>query len=182
MTASNFPSGLTFVWRPGFDNPADGYHVTPGDAGGGTIGGVIEATWDGAASRGLVTGLLKDATQAQLATVLRDEFWGPVCDALPTGLDFMLFNGRMMSVGYPKIFQSCLGLIGDDVDGDIGPETMAAVASVAPVTFVNALHGAHYQYLSALFSWPEFKGGWTTRLLAARTTALGMVRGASSAV
>lgn len=182
MSTSNFQSALTFVWRPEFDSPDQGYHVTPNDPGGGTYGGVIEATWAAAAHDGLVDGLLRDATRDQLAAVLRTKFWGPVCDALPAGIDLLMFNGRMMSGGYPKIFQSCLGLVGDDVDGDIGPQTMAVAASAAPATLANALTGAHYTYLRALFAWPDFGNGWTARLQAARQTALGMIRGAGSAV
>lgn len=191
MTAANRKTFLTFVWRPGYDDPADGYHVTPGDAGGGTIGGVIEETWAGAVARGLVTGLLRNATRDQLATVLLDEFWGATCDALPAGVDLMLGNGRMMSGAYPRIFQRCLGFFDTDVDGDIGKDTIAAAQSVAPVTFVNALHGSHYAYLKTLSSWPEFGGerlasgsydGWTGRLVAVRTTAIGMARGANPAV
>lgn len=182
MAAKNFQDALAFVWAPGRDSPDDGFHVTPNDPGGATFGGVIEATWEAACHRGLVSGLLRNATRDQLAAILKDQFWGPVCDALPTGIDLLLFNGRMMSGGYPKIFQSCLGLIGDDVDGYIGPQTMAVAASAAPVTLANALTGAHYTYLRALFAWPDFGKGWTTRLQAARMTALGMIRGAGSAV
>jgi lysozyme family protein len=181
MTARNFQSALTFVWAPGRDSPADGYHVTPNDPGGGTLGGVIEATWEAAAHRGLVTGQLRTATRDQLATILKDQYWGPVCDALPTGIDLLMFNGSMMSGGYHKIFQSCLGLMGDDVDGDIGPQTMAVAASAAPATLANALTGAHYTYLRALFAWPDFGKGWTTRLMAARVAALGMIRGGNPA-
>lgn len=178
----NFDAALTFVWAPGRDSPDDGYHVTPNDPGGGTIGGVIEATWQTAVHDGLVKGSLRAATRDQLTTVLRDKFWGPVCDALPAGIDFLMFNGRMMSGGYPKIFQSCLGLVGDDVDGDIGPMTLGVAASAAPATLANALTGAHYTYLRALFAWPDFGNGWTARLQAARQTALGMIRGGGSAV
>jgi hypothetical protein len=60
--------------------------------------------------------------------------------------------------------------------------TLGIAMSAAPATLANALTGAHYNYLSALFAWPEFKGGWTARLLAARMTALGMIRGANPAV
>jgi len=182
MTATNFETALTFVWGEQRDSPSQGYHVTPGDAGGGTFGGVIEATWEGALHRGIVTGLLRNATQDQLATVLRDEFWGPTCDALPAGIDLMLFNGQMMSGGYAKIFQSCLGLIGKDVDGDIGSMTLGVALRAAPVTLANALTGAHYRYLAALDGWANFGDGWTTRLQAARTTALGMIRGAALTV
>ncbi len=179
MTTKNYDAALTFVWRPGFDTPNDGPHTTPGDTGGLTNGGVIEDTWQAAVRAGLVKGTLRNATRDQLSTVLRRQFWGPACDALPNGIDFLLFNGRMMSGGYPRIFQSCLGFIGDDVDGDIGPMTISAALSAAPATLANALTGAHYRYISELDSWPLFGGGWTTRLQAARQMALGMIRGSS---
>lgn len=179
MTTKNFAAGLTFVWGPSRDSPDDGYHVTPGDDGGGTFGGVIETTWQAAVRDGLVRGTLRNATRDQLSTVLRRQFWGAACDALPNGIDFLLFNGRMQSGGYPRIFQSCLGFMGDDVDGDIGPMTISAALSAAPATLANALTGAHYRYVSELDAWPLFGNGWTTRLQAARQMALGMIRGGS---
>lgn len=182
VSAQNYQAALTFVWGPGRDDPADGYHVTPGDSGGGTFGGVIESTWMGAVQRGLVKGLLRNATRDQLGTVLRDEFWGADCDALPAGIDFLLFNGRMMTGAYPKLFQSCLGLVGSTVDGDIGPQTIGVALSAAPATLANALTGAHYRYLTTLSSWSSFGAGWTNRLSAARNVALGMIRGANPAV
>ena len=177
MTASNFQASLDFVWRPGFDTPLEGYHTDPGDTGGGTKAGVIEATWATAVSQGLVKGRLVNATNAQLALVLRQNFWGSVCDALPDGLDFMLFNGRMMSGHYPWLFQQVLGFTGDDVDGYIGDETLSAVRAVDVPTFIGSLHGAHYAYLSTLACWPRFRGGWTTRLVAARALAVTLVKG-----
>lgn len=172
MAHENFAQSLSFVWEPGFDDPADGYHVTPGDSGGGTFGGVIENTWAGARARGLVTGDLRNASREQLATVLKDEFWGAACETLPAGLDLALFNGRMMSGGYPRLFQRCLGLMGEDVDGDIGGETLGAARGRDVATLLKALAGVHYAYVARLPSWPRFKGGWTKRLQAACDAAL----------
>lgn len=171
MTAANYQTGLDIVWQPQYDSPAQGYHVTPGDSGGGTYGGVIETTWAGAVARGLVTGTLRNATRTQLATVLRDEFWGPVCDALPAGIDLLLFNGRMMTGAYPHLFQSCLGFLGADVDGVLGQDTLQAAAGANPLTLARALTGVHYRYLSGLDAWAKFKNGWTTRLQGVQTAA-----------
>ena len=175
MSSSNFPAFLSFVWQPNYDSPAQGYHVTPGDSGGGTYGGVIETTWAGAVARGMVTGVLRNATRNQLSLVLRDEFWGSVCDALPSGIDLMLGNGRMMTGAYPKIFQRCLGLTGSDVDGNIGDETLRVAQQADATTLISALTGAHYAYLANLRTWSEFGAGWTTRISAARNAALALL-------
>jgi lysozyme family protein len=171
---SNFDAFLTLVWALGNDDPADGYHITPGDTGLGTNGGVTEKTWAAALSRGLVTGPLKDATRDQLATVLQDGFWGSVCDALPGGLDLMFGNGRMMTGHYPELFQQALGFVGGDVDGLIGPMTLEAAHNADVTTLIRALTGIHYAYLSRLpvAEWKEFQGGWTRRLLGVQGVAL----------
>jgi lysozyme family protein len=180
MTAENFPAGLAFVWARGRDSPQDGYHATPGDPGGGTFGGVIEATWADAVRVGIVKGLLAKAMIAQLTIVLQLKFWGDTCDSLPAGLDLLLFNGRMMSGEFPKLFQQCLGFMGhEDVDGWIGPDTLRAVRGRDPATLIDAVSGVHYAYLETLPTWAEFGGaehgdGWTGRLKAAQAAAQAM--------
>lgn len=167
----NFHAALAFVWGPGFDDPGDGFHVTPNDPGGGTKGGVIQATWDHATMLHIVTGTLSQATNDQLSDVLLEMFWGPACDALPSGIDLLLFNGRMMSGYFPKLFQQCLGMMGHDVDGLIGPATLEAANASDAMTLINAVSGTHYAYLTTLRGWAADGRGWTTRLRAAQTTA-----------
>lgn len=174
MSKENWAPSLTFVWQMNYDSPRQGYHITSGDTGKGTKGGVIEETWAGAVAAGLVTGELKDASDNQLSIVLRGEFWGPVCDQLPAGLDFILFNGRMMSGKYPRLFQQCLGLIGDkEVDGAIGPGTLALVPAAHVPTLIRALSGVHEAYLQNLNE-PGFLKGWTGRIRAAMDLGLTM--------
>lgn len=176
---ANFPASLAFVWAPGRDSPRDGYHTTSGDPGGGTFGGVIEATWADAVRSGIVHGLLANATVDQLSTVLRVKFWQPTCDDLPAGLDLLLFNGRMMSGRFPWLFQEALGFIGsDDVDGWIGPDSLRVARSREPETFIDAVCGAHAAYLSGLDGWARFGNGWTTRIRAVQIAARAMADGA----
>lgn len=176
MSTINFPRALAFVWQSGFDSPADGYHVEPGDPGGGTKGGVIEATWGAAVRRGIVRGALRAASDADLSNVLRALTWSSVCDRLPGGIDLVCFNGFMMSGHYPWLLQRSLGFMGsDDVDGDVGDKTMAAVRDADPATLINALSGIHYDYLTHLTGWLRDGGGWTTRLKAARLAALALL-------
>ncbi len=171
----NYAKALAFVWQSGLDDPADGYHVTPGDPGKGTKGGVIQATWNNAVSAGLVHGTLADASNDSLSRVLQAKFWQPICDELPDGVDLLYFNGLMMTGSFPRLFQQCLGLMGDDVDGWVGPVTLKTVRSREPETLIAAVSGVHYAYLTQLSTWSQFGNGWTARLQRARTAALALV-------
>lgn len=178
MTAANFPLFLGLVWQPQYDSPGQGFHVTPGDSGKGTKGGVIQVTWQQAVATGLVSGTLADAADYQLSAVLRAYCWGPVCDALPDGLDLMVANGRMMTGYYARLLQEALGFVADDVDGGIGPDTLGAAHTRDATTLILALHGAHYSYLRYRLEpgqWSEFGAGWTARLLDVKGRALAMV-------
>jgi lysozyme family protein len=175
MTAVNFKPSLNFVWQRGYDSPLDGYHVTPGDSGGGTKGGVIQATWANAVRQGIVAGALVNATNGQLSLVLQEDFWGTACNELPDGIDFLLFNGRMMSGRYAIIFQETLGFTGSSLDGHIGPITIAKAKTIDPKHLIDALSEAHFSYCKSLSSWFQFKGGWSKRLTAAYLLASTMI-------
>lgn len=167
----NFSSALAFIWQKGLDDPSDGPHSTVGDAGGLTVGGVTQATWNSAVTAGIVVGVLGKASTPQLRLVLQAKFWGSLCDALPHGIDLLYFNGIVMSGHFPRLVQQCCGFMGDDVDGWIGPESLKTIRSREPETFIDAVSGAHYQYLTTLAGWAEFGGGWTHRLKLAQTAA-----------
>lgn len=167
---ANFPAALAFVWGPGRDAP--GAHTSPHDPGGATNGGVIQATWDGAVRSGIALGTLAAATHEQLADVLQATCWGATCDALPHGIDLLMFDGRMLSGRFPRLFQQCLGYMGDDVDGWIGPETLKRVRSRDPETLIDAVCGVHCAYLAGLPIWPTFGHGWTARLKAVQAAAI----------
>jgi lysozyme family protein len=168
---SNYDEALHFVWAPGRDNPRDGYHVTPGDPGGGTCGGVTEATWARAVADGLVSGTLRTASLEDLSLVLRRYFWGSACDAMPSGIDLLVFNGCMMTGYYAHLLQQCLGMIGASVDGMIGKQTLSAIRMADADTLIDALTGVHYAYLTRLPTWPRFGAGWASRVEAAGALA-----------
>jgi lysozyme family protein len=180
----NFGAFISFVWPKNgdFDSPLQGYHVTPGDPGGGTKGGVIETTWAHYLGTGLVTGALSAASDAQLELVLKAAAWGSVCDALPSGLDLMVANGRMMSGYYPEIFQQTLGFTGKAVDGSLGPITLARAKAVPLAATITSLAANHEKYLQRLSTWTEFGKGWTRRIEACKTASLALAAAPSQAV
>jgi lysozyme family protein len=172
VPASNFDACLAFVWRPGHDCPSDLAHTTPGDPGGLTNGGVTQAVWDHALAVGLVHGRLEHASLEQLGDVLEATCWRPLCPQVPPGIDLMLFNGIMLTGAYRRLVQQCVGMMGADVDGWIGPITLGRINHAHPATLIDALSGAHYAYLHGLLGlWPKFGAGWTKRLVAAQAVA-----------
>jgi lysozyme family protein len=167
-----YQTARAFVWLPQHDAPAQGYHYTTYDTGGPTLGGITQETWSEAVAKKIVAGDLARATNEQLSKILQVEFWGPVCDALPLGLDLLFFNGRMMTGRYPQLFQQALGFVGGDVDGSIGAKTLEAAQLRDSETLIHALTGFHVAYLRSLGTWNRFGNGWTDRLLLARDTAI----------
>jgi lysozyme family protein len=180
MTAANFDTFLSIVWPDdgGYDSPKQGYHVTPGDAGGGTFGGVTEALWAHAVSYAFVTGDLRSATDEQLSKVIKIYCWDPEASALPSGLDVLVANGLMMSGHYSELIQRCLGFTGAAVDNDIGPDTKGALSQVHLPTFIRSLSGMHYSYLRNELPaglWARFGDGWGARIVDVMGRALAMV-------
>ena len=181
MTVANYNASLAWVWGPSRDIPDEQGHVTPGDPGKLTKGGVTAATWAQASQCGIVKGDLSHASDEQLSAVLRALYWSTECDALPAGLDLLLFDGRMLTGHFAILFQQSLGMIGpDDVDGWIGPETLARARSCDPGTFIDAVSGAHAAYLASLPTWRQFGGGWTKRIRACQAAAIAMADAAPS--
>lgn len=168
----NFAAALAFIWQAGLDSPHDGPHTSAHDPGGLTNGGVTHETWDNAVAARIVVGALDKATIAQLSLVLQTKFWGALCDQLPHGIDLLYFNGIVMSSHFPRIVQQCCGFMGEkNVDGWIGPVTLKVIRAREPETFIDAVSGSHYQYLTTLAIWKLNEGGWTHRLKLAQTAA-----------
>lgn len=175
MAQDNFSTCLAFVWAPGRDSPGDLAHTTAGDPGGLTNGGVIQSTWDDCCRVGIVAGDLRTASLVQLGDVLKATCWEPVCPLVPHGLDLLIFNGVMMTGSFRRLVQQCVGLMGSDVDGQIGPKTVARINAAHTVTLIDAISGAHYAYLHGLLGlWPRFGVGWTKRLKDAQAEAIAM--------
>lgn len=92
-------------------------------------------------------------------------YWNPIKgDALPGGVDMYLADFAFMSGGAVKVLQrDVLGFAGSDVDGDIGPKTLAAVKAMDPKTCLQNLHSARLEYLRGLSNYAANKSGWERR-------------------
>jgi len=72
--------------------------------------------------------------------------------------------------------QEALGFTGDQVDGSIGPETVAAADRFDARTLVNKLADRQTAYYRSLANFSIFGIGWLRRTGARRDAALAMMQ------
>ena len=95
-------------------------------------------------------------------------YWRPnIKPEYPNALAFMLVD-MMLNPGQgaaPKLLQKALNDCGQhvDVDGDIGGQTLAAVAAVDLVALLHALADQRLAYYQSRPKFPVFGRGWTGR-------------------
>lgn len=174
MTADRFPECLAFTWRPDFDG--DPIHTTPGDHGGATAWGVTLASYAAwRASHGIRLTTAADlgrASKSDLAALIRSRYWDAVqADHLPPGVDLLVYDfgygsGPPVSV---RLLQEVLGVV---VDGDLGPQSLAAAAKADRMGLVRRLGARHDAFYRSLAQYPLFGRGWSRRNAARVAVAL----------
>lgn len=155
-----------------FTLPAEGGYVNNvHDSGGATDRGITQTTYD--LWRGEQKQPKRDVallTQAEAINIYEWMYWQPAhCPQLPLALAIAHFDWSVNHgiSGAGSTLQLCLGV---KVDGDVGPKTLAAVATVVdPVDFaVNVYnHERRRWYNNRVKERPDqgvFLGGWLKRV------------------
>jgi lysozyme family protein len=174
--ADSFDICLAFTLRE-----EGGYVDDPSDPGGATNMGVTLATyrqWSDDPNLGDLQ--VKDMTLKTARAIYQSLYWNPLrADALPPGVDLSVFdmgvNAGIWSSA--RLLQQALGFTGDEVDGSIGPETLAAVGGFDARILVNDLTDRQAAYYRSLTDFPTFGTGWLNRTEARRNAALAMIEG-----
>ena len=170
MVASNWKPSLAAVLKSEGGNDDD-----PDDHGGRTSRGITQREYD--AWRRVEGQPMLDvwhAPQADIEAIYHDEYWEPYCDQMPLGLDYCLFNTRVLAgphVG-AVLLQRALGVT---ADGRIGPITREAAMKAPPVLTVNAFAVAAKQFYISLHQ-PKYTRGWLNRVAFVQKTALDMIQ------
>ena len=174
---ANFTTALAFAWRPENDGQRD--HSDKHDPGGETNMGVTHTEWQSGVSRGYVEGELRDASRLALAKLLKLDYWTACkCDALPPGLDLVVFDMAMVSgPGRSiKLLQKALGFEGGDVDGDIGPKTLNAALFVTDTQdLISVLTKKDEAFFASLHTFTYFGRGWDRRAEDAQRAAFALL-------
>jgi len=169
MSAANFPAELSdeLVFEGNFVDD-------PQDPGGATDHGITLATLSHFLGRQATVEELKTMGPATERAIYRSMFWNVIQgDQLPSGVDLVVFD--MAVNGGPKeageMLQRCVGA---EVDGQIGPKTLAALAGVSARALISDYSEDRDAYYRGLRNFPRFGDGWLNRVAKCEAEALAL--------
>jgi lysozyme family protein len=169
MTASNFQACLKLVLQSEGGNDDD-----PEDHGGRTSRGITQREYDAwRKERGQPTLDVWKASQSDINIIYHDEYWNPLCDSLPTGVDYIVFNNNVLDgpVRSTILLQEALGVT---ADGRVGPITRAAIKSADGKFLIAKLSSASADFYRSLHQ-PKFTKGWLNRVASVQKNATNMI-------
>lgn len=169
MVASNFAASLAAVLKSEGGNDDD-----PADHGGRTSRGITQREYDAwRRLKGQLTLDVWKAPQVDVVSIYHDEYWNPLCDTLPIGVDYIVFNNNVLDGPQRSavLLQQALGVT---ADGRIGPITREAISHADSRETIGRLSSASRTFYINLHQ-PKFTKGWLNRVASVQTLALRMV-------
>ena len=150
-----------------------GYTNDPRDPGGPTNWGITiydaRRYWKSDATAADVKAMPKSVAEA----IYWPHYAVPLCyDDLPAGPDYAALDYGINSgvSRAAKVMQRLVGM--NNVDGVIGPATLAAIGRRDPEALVNAICDERMAFLRSLKTFSAFGKGWTRRVTEVRALAL----------
>lgn len=169
MVAANFQASLKLVLQSEGGNDDD-----PADHGGRTSRGITQSEYDAwRKEKGEAPLDVWQAPQTDIDTIYHDEYWEPVCDLLPTGVDYIVFNNNVLDGPYRSavLLQQALGVA---ADGRVGPLTRQAIKSADGAALIIKLSAASRAFYIGLHQ-PKYTKGWLNRVAFVQKNALAML-------
>ncbi len=159
-----------------------GFTDDPYDPGGPTNRGITLQTyadWKGVAITSALKGELKAIADATVRDIYQARYWQPAhCAEMAPALAFFHFDAAVNHgvTGAMRLLQRA---VGSDVDGEIGPDTRAAIARLSSEEAVQRYAEARRARYRALPHFWRFGRGWLARVdkTLARARALDAARG-----
>ncbi|TGT36209.1 glycoside hydrolase family 108 protein [Mesorhizobium sp. M8A.F.Ca.ET.165.01.1.1] len=152
-----------------------GYSNHPADPGGATMKGVTQRVYDGyRKGKGLAPRPVKGIQTAELNEIYDRQYWDAVQgDALPAGVDYVLFDGAVNSGPARSIMwlqQALRPAYTGPIDGVLGIGTLAALkADKNNDALIDRICNARLAFLKRLSTFATFGNGWSSRVREVRS-------------
>ena len=162
----NFEAALAAVLHHegGFSNHKD-------DPGGMTNLGCTKRVWEEWVGHPVDEKAMRALTPEDVAPLYKKKYWDAVRgDDLPDGVDYIVFDTAINS-GPGRAIKFLQGCVGADMDGALGPKTMAAVRAADPKQLVEDYAKRRLSFLQDLPTWGTFGKGWSRRVAEVENTA-----------
>ncbi|WP_258051950.1 glycoside hydrolase family 108 protein [Mesorhizobium sp. INR15] len=152
-----------------------GYSNHPADPGGPTMKGVTQRVYDGyRKGKGMDPRPVKGITTDEINAIYDRQYWDAVqADALPDGVDYVLFDGAVNSGPGRSIMwlqQALRPVYTARIDGVLGVGTLAALKAINNNdALIDRICDARMAFLRRLTTFATFGRGWTARVAEVRS-------------
>lgn len=141
-------------------DPEDRGNWTGGEKGKGLLKGtkygISAAAYPGEDIAGL--------TVQRARELYRRDYWGPAgCDAVPPAVRFDLFDMAVNSGVRPAV-RTLQRAAAADVDGILGPRTLAAISAMPAARLLARFNGARLEFMTNAPTWSAHGRGWARRI------------------
>lgn len=167
----NFDKALEYVLHH-----EGGWANHKNDPGGATMQGITLRTYRSFYGKDKTARDLRNISDTERDALYRKMYWDEIAgDALPPGLDYLVFNAAVHSgpKRASKWLQQALGNV--EADGIIGPKTLNAVAAADTEVLINEYWDLQMTFLRNLSHWKTFGRGWTNRMMDVRESSMELV-------
>ena len=126
--------------------------------------GCTKAVWEEYVGHLVDEKAMRALTPNDVAPLYKRKYWDKVSgDDLPNAIDYIVFDtainsgpGRAI-----KLLQACVGV---DVDGGLGPKSLAAVRAFDAKQLVSDYSKRRLSFMMDLPTWSTFGKGWLKRV------------------
>lgn len=168
---SNFDKALAAVLHH-----EGGFVNHPSDPGGMTNLGCTKAVWEEWVGHPVDEKKMRALTPADVAPLYKRKYWDKIKgDELPDGIDYVVFDAAINS-GPGRAVKWLQGCVGADMDGALGPKTLALVVAADQKELVEDYAKRRLSFLTDLPTWSTFGKGWGRRVSEVEKTALSMLQ------
>ncbi len=153
-----------------------GFVNHPDDPGGMTNLGCTKAVWEEHCGHPVTEKVMRALTPTDVAPLYKRKYWDKVqCDELPSGVDYIVFDAAINS-GPGRAAKWLQATIGVEVDGGIGPKTLAAVKAFDSKKLIEDYTKRRLSFMMDLPTWGTFGKGWSRRVQEAEAIGLKMIK------